>query len=74
MKIDLSKPGALAVAMLDAIVQMSDRAEALGGATSISGVAALNTMQKSIQRNKLRMRHAIEKARKEALDDNQKVD
>lgn len=74
MQVDLTKPGEIAIAMLDAIVQMSDRAEALGGATSISGVAALNTMQKSIQKNKLRMRHAIEKARKEMLDVNQKVD
>jgi hypothetical protein len=62
MEIDLTKPGAVAVAMLDSIVELSDRAEALGGATSIAGVAALNAMQKSIQKNKERMRAALQKA------------
>lgn len=74
MKIDLTTPGNIALALLDTIVEMSDRAEQLGGARSIAGVAALNTLQTSIQKNKLRLRHVIDKARKEALDDNQKVD
>ena len=43
------------IALLDALYQMSDRAEELGGATSISGVAALNTLQKSLQKNKPRV-------------------
>jgi hypothetical protein len=39
------------LAILSAILQMSDHAEKLGGATCIAGVAALNTMQVSIQKN-----------------------
>jgi hypothetical protein len=64
MKVDLSKPGELAIAMLDAIVELSDRAEAQGGATCIAGVAALHTMQTSIQKNKAMMRKAIAIAQK----------
>lgn len=62
MQVDLTKPGELAIAMLDAIVELSDRAEAQGGATCIAGVAALNTLQKSIQKNKVRMRAALKQA------------
>jgi hypothetical protein len=65
MVVDLSKPGELAIAMLDAIVELSDRAEALGGARSIAGVAALHTLQTSIQKNKARMRQALADARKD---------
>jgi hypothetical protein len=43
------------IALIDTFYQMSDRAEELGGATSISGVAALNTLQKSLQKNKPRV-------------------
>lgn len=46
---------AVLFAILDSIIQISDRAEAAGGATSISGVATLHTMQKSIQSNKPRI-------------------
>jgi hypothetical protein len=66
MQVDLSKPGELALALLDAIVELSDRAEGLGGATSIAGVAALHTMQTSIQKNKARMRAEIAKAKGKA--------
>lgn len=53
------KAGKIALLTVDAIIQMSDRAESLGGATSISGVAALNTMQRSIQKNKARVIAAL---------------
>lgn len=43
------KAGKIAIATVDAILQMSDRAERLGGAKSIAGVAALHQMQTSIQ-------------------------
>lgn len=43
------------IALIDTFYQMSNRAEELGGATSISGVAALNTLQKSLQKNKPRV-------------------
>lgn len=44
-----------AIAILSAIMKMSDRAEALGGAHSLAGIAALNTLQKSLQKNGPRM-------------------
>jgi hypothetical protein len=44
-----------AIAMLGVIMKMSDHAESLGGARSIPGVAALNTMQVSLQKNGPRM-------------------
>lgn len=66
MEIDLKKPGAVAVALIDAILELSDRAEALGGATSIAGVAALHKMQTSIQKNKPRIRQALLDAQKAA--------
>lgn len=59
MKTDES--GKLALLLIDAIIQMSDRAEELGGATCIAGVAALHTMQKSIQKNKPRILAALKK-------------
>jgi cell division protein ZapA (FtsZ GTPase activity inhibitor) len=40
-----------ALAILAAIMKMSDEAQALGGATSIAGVASLHKMQTSIQKN-----------------------
>lgn len=43
------------IALLAAIMEMSDRAQSMGGATSIAGVAALNTLQKSLQSNGVRM-------------------
>jgi hypothetical protein len=46
--------GKIAIEALIAIFEMSDRAESLGGAACISGVAALNSLQKSIQKNKTR--------------------
>lgn len=48
------------IALIDTFYQMSDRAEELGGATSISGVAALNTLQKSLQKNKPRVIKLLE--------------
>ncbi len=39
------------LAILATIMKMSDEAEALGGATSLAGVASLHKMQKSIQKN-----------------------
>jgi hypothetical protein len=64
VNVDLTKPGELALALLDAIIELSDRAEAQGGATTISGVAALHTMQTSIQKNKARVRKAIADAQR----------
>lgn len=66
MQIDLSKPGALALALLDAVLTMSDEAEALGGATSIAGVASLHKMQQSLQKNKARVRASLEEAARNA--------
>lgn len=40
-----------ALAILATIMKMSDEAQALGGATSISGVASLHKMQTSIQKS-----------------------
>ncbi len=44
-----------AFAMLGVIMQMSDDAQKLGGATSIAGVASLHKMQTSLQKNAPRM-------------------
>jgi hypothetical protein len=65
ISVDLTKPGELAIALLDAIIQLSDHAQEMGGATSISGVAALHKMQTSIQKNKQRMQDAIAAAQRE---------
>lgn len=43
------------LAILGVILKMSDEAEALGGATSIYGVASLHKLQTSIQKNAPRM-------------------
>jgi hypothetical protein len=40
-----------ALAVLIAIMKMSDRVEECGGLTCLSGIAAANTMQNSIQKN-----------------------
>jgi hypothetical protein len=40
-----------ALAVLIAIMQMSDRVKECGGLTCLSGIAAANTMQNSIQKN-----------------------
>lgn len=39
------------LAILGTIMKMSDEAQALGGATSVAGVASLHKMQTSIQKN-----------------------
>lgn len=57
------KAGKIALLTIDAIIQMSDHAESLGGATSIAGVAALHKMQTSIQKNKGRIIKALADAR-----------
>lgn len=43
------------LSILATIMKMSDDAQALGGATSIAGVASLHKMQTSIQKNGLRL-------------------
>lgn len=50
---ELSKEeaGRQALLALSAIMMMSDKAERLGGATSLAGVAALHAMQTSLQKN-----------------------
>lgn len=60
---NLDEAGKIALLTLDAIIQMSDHAEEMGGATSISGVAALHKMQTSIQKNKKRLMYALAKAK-----------
>lgn len=50
---------AVTIEILDTIIAMSDRAEKLGGATSISGIAALHAMQTSIQKNKPRLERVL---------------
>ena len=57
--------GRKALAILTAIVKMSDEAEKLGGATSIAGVASLHKMQTSIQRNAKRIGEALLQDQKE---------
>lgn len=42
-------------ALLGVIMQMSDEAKAVGGATTIAGVAKLHRMQESLQKNGPRM-------------------
>lgn len=59
--VDLT-PNKTALLILGAILEMSDRAEQMGGAKSISGVAALHKLQTSIQKNRARI---IEAARLE---------
>ena len=59
----MDEAGKIALATIDAIIQMSDRAESMGGATSIAGVAALHTMQKSIQKNKDRIAKVLADAK-----------
>jgi hypothetical protein len=49
----------VALLILDSIIKMSDEAEALGGATSIAGIASLHKMQRSIQKNKARVYQTI---------------
>ena len=44
-----------AFALLGVIMQMSDDAQKLGGATSIAGVASLHRLQTSLQKNGPRM-------------------
>lgn len=44
-----------ALSVLGVIMQMSDRAQEAGGATSISGVATLHSLQQSIQSNGVRL-------------------
>jgi hypothetical protein len=53
--------GKIALLLIDAVIQMSDHAESLGGATSIAGVAALHRMQKRIQKNRGRILAALAK-------------
>lgn len=59
----MDEAGKIALLTIAAIIQMSDHAEAMGGATSIAGVAALNTMQKSIQKNKDRIAKVLADAK-----------
>jgi hypothetical protein len=59
------KAGQIALLVIDAIIQMSDHAESLGGATNIHGVAALHKMQTSIQKNKQRLIKALKDAKDE---------
>ena len=61
-EVDLKTPAGLALALLDAVLEMSDHAESLGGATSIAGLAALHKMQTSIQKNKVRVQQALRDA------------
>lgn len=53
--------GDTALLLIDTIIRMSDEAEALGGATSIAGVASLHKMQRSIQKNKKRIAEVCKK-------------
>lgn len=48
------------LAVLATIMQMSDHAQKLGGATSIAGVAALHKMQVSIQKNGPRLAKIVQ--------------
>lgn len=48
------------LAILATIMKMSDDAQALGGATSISGIASLHKMQTSIQKNGPRLAQIVQ--------------
>ena len=43
------------LAVLSAIVELSDRVEAAGGTTCIAGIAAAHNMQKCIQKSRRRL-------------------
>lgn len=48
-----------AAAMIGALYEFADRANAVGGATTISGVAACNTMLQSMKKNRKRVNDTI---------------
>lgn len=52
------------LAILSAILEMSDAAQKLGGATSIAGVASLHKMQTSIQKNAPRILAIVKEIKK----------
>lgn len=56
------KKETLASVLLGTILEMSDHAAKMGGATSISGVAALHRMQTSIQKNRNRIVQMLQDA------------
>ena len=73
--LELLKAADAAAAMLSAVYQLLDRVNDAGGATCISGVAACNTMLKSLNSNRERaerlvmepLRQAIARAQESAL-------
>ena len=58
----MDKKEQTAVAILCALIEMSDHAQSMGGATCIPGVAALSKMQRSIQKNKPRILDLVKEA------------
>lgn len=56
---NIKKAATNALAALDAIYQHIDRVNAAGGATTLSGVAACNTMLKSLNTQRPRMEKLI---------------
>jgi hypothetical protein len=65
-QLDTTEAGKIALAIVSAIIEMSDHAQSLGGATSISGVAALHKMQTSIQKNRARILKSLQDAAERA--------
>ena len=64
---DLLKSAKIAAATLVAVYEWLDRVEKAGGATSISGVAACNSMLKSLRGNAGRVEDLVMKPLREAI-------
>jgi hypothetical protein len=65
---ELLKAATIAAATLDAVYQWIDRVNAAGGATSIAGVAACNSMLKSLNGNRARCEQLVMKPLREAIE------
>jgi hypothetical protein len=64
---DLLKSAKIAAATLVAVYEWLDRVEKAGGAKSISGVAACNSMLKSLRGNAGRVEDLVMKPLREAI-------
>jgi hypothetical protein len=56
------------LAILSVILEMSDAAQKLGGATSIAGVASLHKMQTSIQKHSNQIMQIVREIQQEEHD------
>lgn len=63
----LMEPALKAAATIGAIYEWLDRVDEAGGATSISGIAACNSMLKSLRDNRKRIETLITKPLRDAI-------